>query len=113
MSDIDRKHLTRQVFERFGAGDRDAIERLLADDFRFSSPPDPDLDRAGYFERCWPAAGNGQRFEFVRMIESGDEVVVTYELERAGGGRGRNTEVLTFEGEQLRRTEVYFGWNLD
>jgi ketosteroid isomerase-like protein len=113
MSDVDRKQLARQVFERFGAGDRDAIERLLADDFRFSSPPDPDLDRAGWFERCWPAAGKGQRFDFVRMVESGDEVIVTYELEQADGGRGRNTEVLTFDGERVRRTEVYFGWNLD
>lgn len=113
MSDFDRKQLARQVFERFAAGDRVAIERLLADDFTFSSPVDVDLDRAGYFERCWPAAGRGQGFEFVRMIESGDEVVVTYEMERADGGHGRNTEVLTFDGERLRRTEVYFGWNLD
>ncbi len=47
------------------------------------------------------------------MVESGDEVIVTYEQERADGGRGRNTEVLTFAGERLRRAEVYFGWNLD
>ncbi len=109
----DRKQLARDVLTTFAAGDRDAIERLLADDFTFSSPLDVGLDRAGYFERCWPGAGRGQRFEFVRVVESGDEVIVTYEQERADGGRGRNTEVLTFAGERLRRAEVYFGWNLD
>ena len=40
-------------------------------------------------------------------------MIVTYEATRADGSRFRNTEVLTFAGEELSRTEVYFGWNLD
>ena len=32
---------------------------------------------------------------------------------RADGTRFRNTEVLTFEGDQVRRAEVYFGWDLE
>ena len=44
-----------------------------------------ELDRDGYFERCWPGAGRGQDFEFVRLIEAGDEVVITYETDTAGG----------------------------
>ncbi len=47
------------------------------------------------------------------MIESGDEVIVTYETDVASGGRGRNTEVLTFDvHDRVVRSEVYFGWNL-
>jgi hypothetical protein len=109
---MDRKQLARLMYESFAAGDRDAIERRLAGDFEFSSPLDVGLDRAGYFERCWPGAGRGQRFQFVRLVESGDEVIVTYELEHADGRRGRNTEVLTFDGDRVRRAEVYFGWDL-
>jgi hypothetical protein len=29
------------------------------------------------------------------------------------GERGRNTEVLTFDGDKVKRVEVYFGWNLN
>ena len=107
---MSRVQLAQQVYDAFAAGDRDAIERLLSDDFAFHAPPDPSLDRAGYFERCWPHSGGGQMFEFVRLIESGDEVVVTYEATRPDGSRFRNTEVLTFDGERVRRAEVYFGW---
>ncbi len=47
------------------------------------------------------------------MIESGDEVVVTYETTTSTGGRGSNTEVVTFDDEdKITRVEVYFGWNL-
>jgi hypothetical protein len=48
----------------------------------------------------------------VRQIEAGDEVVVTYELRRPDGTGGRNTEVLTFDGDKVTRIEVYFGWDL-
>jgi hypothetical protein len=70
-------------------------------------------DRETYFERCWPNAQRLERFEFVRLIEDGDEVVLTYEATRTDGTSFRNTEVLTFEGDKMKRTEVYFGWNLE
>jgi ketosteroid isomerase-like protein len=108
----DRKQIAHESYRAFAAGDRGFFEERLTDDFSFSSPPDPKLDRDGYFERCWPGAGRGQEFEFVRLIESGDEVIVTYDLRRPDGSGGRNTEVLTFDGDRISKVEVYFGWDL-
>jgi hypothetical protein len=110
---MSRAQLARELYEAFAAGDRDHVERALTEDFRFSSPVDPELDRAGYFERCWPGAGQGQRFDFQRLHEVGEEVLVTYEITMGDRGRGRNTEILTFRGDQICRAEVYFGWNVD
>jgi ketosteroid isomerase-like protein len=93
-SSPDRIEIARTVYHAFVAGERQVIESLLAPDFVFFSPPDPGLDREGYFEKCWPNAGSGNRFELVRLIESGDEVIVTYEATRTDGSRFRNTEVL-------------------
>jgi hypothetical protein len=107
-----RSDIARAVYRAFAAGDREAIEKLLAPELAFSSPPDPLLDRAGYFERCWPFSGDGATQEFVREIEEGDELVVTYESTRPDGTRIRNTEVFGFSGDQVARIEVYFGWNL-
>ncbi|HEX3317569.1 MAG TPA: nuclear transport factor 2 family protein [Solirubrobacteraceae bacterium] len=109
---MDRVQTAKDLYRAFAAGDRETAERILADDLAFSSPPDPALDRAAYFERCWPGAGAGQEFDFVRTVESGDEVIVTYESTRPGGATGRNTEVLTFDGDRVRRVEVYFGWDV-
>jgi 3-hydroxymyristoyl/3-hydroxydecanoyl-(acyl carrier protein) dehydratase len=108
----DRLQRARELYLAFAAGDRAAVEGMLSDGFAFSSPLDVGLDRAGYFERCWPGAGGGQEFRFVRLVESGDEVFVTYEMIHADGRRGRNTEVLTFRGEEICAAEVYFGWNV-
>ena len=58
------------------------------------------IDRATFFERCWPAAGQFERYEFPRLVEiGGDEVLVTYEATKGDGKRFRNTEVMTFRGD--------------
>ena len=109
----DRTQRARDCYRAYESGDRQVVEELLTDDFTFYSPPDPGIDRATYFERCWPNSGLIQDFEFRRLIEHGDEVVVTYESTKTDGHRFRNTEVLTFRGDQICRAEVYFGWDLD
>ena len=113
MADRDRLELARDAYRAYETGDRALIDSLLADEYTFYSPADVGIDRARYFERCWPNAGMIAGFEFKRLIENGDEVVVTYEATRTDGTRFRNTEVLTFAGDKIARTEVYFGWNLD
>ena len=109
----DRLRLARNAYRAYERGDRRLIDELLSDDFTFYSPPDPGIDRATYFERCWPNSKLIESFEFERLVEAGDEVIVTYESTKTDGKRFRNTEVLTFEGDKICRTEVYFGWDLD
>src|ERR671926_1934615 len=107
----DRVEIARESYVAFAQGNREFFEENLSEEFTFSSPPDPELDRTGWFERCWPGAGRGQEFKFVRLVESGDEVIITYELRRPDGSGGRNTEVLTFDdANSIAKTEVYFGW---
>jgi ketosteroid isomerase-like protein len=113
MAASQRVHVVRDCFHAYETGDRSLVERHLSDDFTFFSPPDPGIDRIAYFERCWPNAEHLESFDFVRLVESGDEVIVTYEATHSGGRRFRNTEVHTFSGERICRAEVYFGWNLE
>jgi ketosteroid isomerase-like protein len=114
MADPDRLELARDAYGAYESGDRSVLERLLSDDFTFFSPADVGIDRERYFERCWPNAERLESFELERLAEvGGDEVLVTYEATRMDGTRFRNTELLTFAGDRLRRVEVYFGWDLD
>jgi ketosteroid isomerase-like protein len=101
--------VVRRVFAAYETGDRQVVEAVLADDFTFSSPPDPHLDRAEYFERCWPNNESIERFTFRTVLEGDGEVFVTYELEKADGSRGRNTEYFVVDGHKIRKCDVYFG----
>jgi ketosteroid isomerase-like protein len=112
MSAEDRLKLVRDIYGAYESGDRRVVEELLSDDFTFYSPADVGIDRARYFERCWPNSGSIANFEFTRLVPDGDQVVVTYQSTRTDGSRFCNTEVLTFAGEKICKAEVYFGWNL-
>jgi len=50
MSD-DRERLIRNLFAAYLGNDRQRVADALADDFRFTSPFDDDIDKAAYFER--------------------------------------------------------------
>jgi len=112
VSTFDRLQIVRDCYRAYESGDRLVLERHLSEDFVFYSPADVGIDRARYFERCWPNAELIRAFDFKRLIESGDEVIVTYESTKTDGHRFRNTEVLTFECDKICKVEVYFGWDL-
>jgi hypothetical protein len=112
MPDHSRLDVGRACYEAYQSGDRGVVERLLADEIAFFSPADPGIDRAAYFERCWPNSDMVEAFEFKRLQEVGDGVLVTYDATKTDGKRFRNTEILGFEGEKISRMEVYFGWDL-
>jgi hypothetical protein len=88
------------------------MERLIAQDFHFTSPLDNRLDRATYFARCWPNSEGIEGFDFINLVPDGDRVFVTYEGHRAHSEGFRNTEIVTVRDGQIAEVEVYFGWSI-
>ena len=65
----DRLELALRSYEAYETGDRNVVEELLTDDFVFFSPADVGIDRAAYFERCWPNSENrGLRLRAARRV---------------------------------------------
>jgi ketosteroid isomerase-like protein len=106
--------IARSSYEAYTNGDRDALEQVIASDFRFWSPQDEGIDRDTYFARCWPPHVEMRSFDFVRLADlAGDEVLVTYQLTKADGNVFRNTEILTLREGRIVLAEVYFGWDVN
>ena len=104
--------IAKAIFEAFVDKDRASAERLLSQDFRFTSPLDNGLDREQYFKICWPNSATISSFDLKSVAETGDRVFVTYEAVSTAGKRFRNTEAITIRDGQISAVEVYFGWNL-
>lgn len=108
----DATALVRASYEAYVRKDREALEALIDENFHFSSPLDNRIDRATYFARCWPNSEGISGFQFIHLVQQGHTVFVTYEGTRQGGGRFRNTEVVTTREGRIVEVEVYFGWSL-
>jgi ketosteroid isomerase-like protein len=104
--------IVRACYEAYISKDRATIEALIAEDFHFTSPIDNRLDRATYFDRCWPNSRNIEAFDFIHILSEDDKVFVTYEGRGTDGHRFRNTEILTVKDNQITEAEVYFGWSI-
>ena len=109
MSDGDRAKIIRALFSAYKANDRKAVEDALTDDFRFTSPYDDEIDKATYFVRCWRNTDWIERHELEKIFVEGDEAFVTYKCTAKGGKNFRNTEFFVFEGDRIKRIDVYFG----
>ena len=109
MPDRNRAEIIRAIFAAYMANDREAVENALADDFRFTSPYDDEIDKTTYFERCWRNAEWIERHELERIFVEGDEAFATYKCVAKSGRNFRNTEFFTFEGDRIKRIDVYFG----
>jgi ketosteroid isomerase-like protein len=101
----------RAFFRSFLTQDRATADRLVDAEFVFTSPQDDHIDRATFFERCFPTAGRFVSHELLEVVspDGGDHVFVLYEYELEGGHRHRNAEVITVRDGRITETQVFFG----
>ena len=104
--------IVRKYFQAYTDKDRAAIEGVVDEAFRFSSPRDNRIDRATYFSRCWKVSESIVGRKLIHILADSERVFVTYELARTTGRASRNTEILTLRDGKIVDVEVYFGWSI-
>jgi ketosteroid isomerase-like protein len=109
MQDDEMRTMARACYHAYATGDRSILDRVLADDFRFSSPYDDDIDKAEYFARCWPNHDRIAAHHIQSITVNGDAAFVFYICALKSGARFRNIERFVFDRGRISRIEVYFG----
>ena len=102
-------NLIRKYFSAYELKDRKAIEELVSDDLRFSSPFDDHINRRSYFERCWPFSEKVRAFHILKLFEEGNEAFVLYECVPKDKPSFRNTEFFKIEDGKIKEVQVFFG----
>jgi ketosteroid isomerase-like protein len=113
LTSAEYKTIIERCFTAFNEKDRETMEGLLSNTFTFTSQYDNAIDRATYFERCWPNTDRIRQHEIERIFVKGNEAFVTYRAITFEGKEFRNTEFFTFEGTQISSVNVYFGATSD
>jgi hypothetical protein len=84
-------------------------ESLLHPQFTFTSPNDDQIDRRGYFERCWPNHESIAAFDLVDVCADTALALVRYQASQSVGPGFGNVEQLEFVDGQVSHIDVYFG----
>jgi ketosteroid isomerase-like protein len=109
MASTSKADRIRAIFAAYLADDRKFVEDAFSEDFRFTSPYDDSIDKPTYFERCWNNSDWIERHELERIFVEGEEAFVTYRCVAKDGKTFRNVEFFVFEGDKVKRIDVYFG----
>src|ERR1700757_30576 len=110
----DRVALIRRYYKAYDNDDRPAIEQVLHPGFTFTSPsPDDDqIDRATYFERCWPPHERIKSFTLLDICADNDGALVRYRAAEFAGPGFASVEHFKFKDDLIAHVEVYFGREL-
>lgn len=106
---MDREATVRGLFAAYLANRKDEVSDMLTEDFTFSSPNDDHINKATYFERCWPQPPAFSAIHIERISLEDNEALVRYRADKRDGGAFRNVEVIRFHGDRIASVEVYFG----
>jgi ketosteroid isomerase-like protein len=102
--------VVRRNFASYVEGDRATAESLIGEGFVFTSPQDDHIDKATFFERCFPTSDRFACQELKRVATTGDDVFVMYEYQlRETGERFRNAELITVRDGRIVEAQVFFG----
>jgi ketosteroid isomerase-like protein len=104
--------IARASYQAFLDKDRAAIEELLAEEFRFTSPRDHRIDRAAFLARCWPSSKAMAGFDFIHFARDGERVLVNYVGRSTSGARFRNTELISVCNGRIVAVEAYLPWSV-
>ena len=111
-ADTEKEKIVRAYYWAWERKDWNAIDRMLAGDFTFTSPVDDHISRSVFQSKCWKQAEYIERFDLDRIVIDHDEVLVKYRCRTKSGNAFVNIEYFTFSNASIEAIEVYFGGDL-
>lgn len=101
----------RKYYAAWEIKDWGPFERLLADNFTFTSAyGDDHIDKNAFKTRCWESQIDFiGRFDLHRVFGSGNEAFVLYVCRTKNGKTFRNVDYIRLRNDQVEAIECYFG----
>jgi ketosteroid isomerase-like protein len=108
---LTNEEIIRKWYAAWVNKDLDTFNRLLADNFTFTSAAGDDhISKSTFKTQCWDTQVNfiGD-FELERITTGTDDAFVKYLCHTKNGKSLRNVEYLRIKNGQLQSIECYFG----
>jgi ketosteroid isomerase-like protein len=103
--------VVRKWYAAWDKRDWEPVDKLLADDFTFTSAAGDDhISKSTFKTRCWETQIDFiQHFDLERVTTGADDAFVKYLCHTKSGKSFRNVEYLRIKNGKLQSIECYFG----
>jgi hypothetical protein len=100
----------RKYYAAWETKDWPRLDRMLADDFTFSSPLDDHITKSDYKAGCWDTQiAFIDRFDLKQVFGTDNEAFVMYVCHTANGKTLQNVEYFHLRDAKVKAVECYFG----
>jgi ketosteroid isomerase-like protein len=108
---LTNEEITRKWYAAWEKKDWDPVDRLLADNFTFSSAAGDDhISKSTFKTRCWETQIDFiAHFDLERITTGAEDAFVKYLCHTKDGKTFRNVEYLRIKNGKLESIECYFG----
>ncbi len=108
---VTNRDVIREWYAAWEKKDWGPVDRLLADNFTFSSANGDDhISKSTFKTRCWETQIDFiKRFDLERIATGTDDAFVKYLCHTKNGKSFRNVEYLRIRNGKLESIECYFG----
>lgn len=90
--------------------DWNTVVAQFAKDFTFTSPNNDDhISVEKFKEKCWPTNSFCKKVNFIKMIESGNDLFLLVEIITTDNKVVRNVDLYKFSAGKIKSIEVFFG----
>ena len=99
----------RKYYAAWEAKDWHGLDKMLEDDFTFSSPLDDHISKSSYKARCWDTQiAYIDRFDLKQVIGTHSDAFVLYVCHTTNGKTFQNVEYFQIH-DKVKSVECYFG----
>ncbi len=106
----EKEKAVKAYYLGFEKHDWNTVATQFADGFTFTSPNNDDhISIEKFKEKCWGTNSSFKKVNFVKMIESGNNLMLLVEIITTENKVVRNVDVFSFDGAKIKSIEVFFG----
>jgi hypothetical protein len=107
--DSDNERAVRAYYSGFETHNWNLVAGALADGFTFTTPVNDHLAVKDFKDTCWGTSKFTKKVNLVKMVPSGDDLIVLVEISTTDNKLVRNMDRYTFSGGKIKSVEVFFG----
>ena len=105
----EKEKVVRAYYSGFEKHDWNAVNSQFAKGFTFTTPLDDHISVEKYKEDCWGTNKFFKKVNYIKMVETGNDLFLLVEINTTDNKTVRNVDVFSFSAGKIKSIEVFFG----
>jgi hypothetical protein len=105
----ENEKAVKAYYSGFETHNWNLVVKQFAEGFTFTTPINDHISAKEFKDSCWGTNKYIKKVNFIKMVESGNDVILLVEINTTDNKVVRNVDIYTFNAGKIKSIEVFFG----